>query len=45
MINAGKSESESEYTDIFVNNVNIQINVTKEIKDNMSIREAFKKGI
>ena len=38
-INAGKCEQESEYSDIFVNDV------TKEIIENMSIREAFKNNL
>ena len=45
IINAGKTELHSEYSDIFVMNVNLQIDVTKEIMENMKIREAFRKGV
>ena len=41
IINAGKHEQLSEYWDIFVNEVNILINVTKEIMKNMSLREGI----
>ena len=33
----------SDYSDIFAMNVNNQINVTKEVMENMHIQEAFKK--
>ena len=45
ILNAGKYEPISEYSDIFVNEVNIQIIVTKEIMKKISIREAFRKSI
>ena len=45
VINASKVFKESDYiySDIFAMNVNKQINITKEIMENMHIREAFKK--
>ena len=46
IINAGKSqtEKESDYTKIFAMDVTSQINVAKEIMENMKIREMFRKG-
>ena len=45
VINAGKNPTESEYSDIFLMDVTIQINVSKESMQNFKIREEFKKGI
>ena len=45
LINAGKNPTESEYSEVFVMDVTIQINVSKEIMENFKIREEFKKGI
>ena len=47
IINAGKSqtEKESDYIDIFAMDVTSQINVAKEIMENMKIREIFRKGL
>ena len=45
--NAGKiqNEKESDYSDIFAMDVTRQINVSKEIMENMKIRETFRKGV
>ena len=43
VINASKLYKESDYSEIFAMNVNNQINITKEIMENMHILEAFKK--
>ena len=45
VITAGKNPTESEYSDIFMKDVTIQINVSKEIMENFKIREEFKKGV
>ena len=45
VINAGKTELHSEYSDIFVMKKNIQIDVSKEIMENMKLREDFRKGV
>ena len=45
VINAGKNEIQSEYSDIFVMDVNLQIDVSKEIIENMKIRQAFQRGV
>ena len=45
IINAGKNPTESEYTDIFILDVPLQINVSKETMENFKTREAFKKGV
>ena len=43
IINTGKNLTESEYTDLFIMDVPLQINVSQEILENFKIREAFKK--
>ena len=43
IINAGKNTTESEYTDIFIMDVPLQINVSKDNMENFKIRGEFKK--
>lgn len=47
IINADKNQKErrSDYSEIFGMDVTMQINVSKEIMENMKIRETFRKGI
>ena len=45
LLNAGKNEIQGDYSDIFVINGNLQIDVANKIMENMKIREAFQKGV